>query len=274
MIDPVLISVGPLQLRWYALAYIAGILIGWWYAKRLAGAQQPWAGYNAGYQRQSTPLDVDDFIIWLTIGIVAGGRLGYVLFYDPVFFLQNPGQIPALWQGGMSFHGGFLGVLLAMILFARSRGMSILSFFDVIASGVPFGLFFGRLANFINAELWGTVTQVPWGFVFPGAGPLPRHPSQLYEAGLEGVVLFAAMALVTWRRGWLRWPGAVAGVFAGGYGLARFIVEFFRTPDAHIGYLAGGWLTMGMVLSLPMILLGLVLIWNGVRLSRTVQPAQ
>ena len=174
----------------------------------------------------------------------------------------------------MSFHGGFAGTVIAMMLFAWRRGLNIWTLFDLAGCAAPIGLFFGRIANFINAELWGTVTQVPWGFVFPGAGPLPRHPSQLYEAGLEGVVLFAAMALVTWRRAWLRWPGAVAGVFAGGYGLARFIVEFFRTPDAHIGYLAGGWLTMGMVLSLPMILLGLVLIWNGVRLSRTVQPAQ
>lgn len=254
-IDPILIEIGPFALRWYALAYIAGILIGWWYARRLVMKDGLW---------KSTPrptlVDIDDFVIWATIGIVLGGRLGYVLFYKPAYYAAHPLEIFQVWSGGMAFHGGFLGTVIAMILFARRRGLSIWSLFDIVAASVPFGLFFGRIANFINAELFGRASDAPWAMIFPTDHlQVPRHPSQLYEAALEGVVLFILLRILTHRGGWLARPGAVAGAFAVFYGLARIISEFFRMPDAHLGYLAGGT-TMGMLLSLPMILAGLAVI--------------
>ena len=203
-----------------------------------------------------TRVQRDDFLLWMTLGIILGGRIGYVLFYDFQVYLSNPLEALKLWQGGMSFHGGFIGSVTAIILFARSRQIRLWSLLDICAICTPFGLFFGRLANFINAELWGRPTDVPWAMVFPGAGPEPRHPSQLYEAALEGVILFAALWIIAHvMRGFTK-PGLIAGTFTAGYGLSRFIVEFFREPDAHIGFLSGG-LTMGMLLSLPMIALGL-----------------
>ncbi len=251
-IDPVIVTIGPLAIHWYGLGYIVGILFGWWYAKRLAANARLWPASGAPL----TPQDIDDFLVWAAIGIVAGGRLGYVLFYDFARYIENPADIVAIWQGGMSFHGGILGTILAMVLFSRSRGISTWSLFDVIAASTPPALGLVRVANFINSELWGRPTDMPWGVVFPNGGPLPRHPSQLYEALLEGVLLFVVLRLLTHRALRLKTPGFVAGAFVAGYGLVRIFVEFFREPDVQLGYLLGGWLTMGMVLSLPMVLIG------------------
>jgi phosphatidylglycerol:prolipoprotein diacylglycerol transferase len=254
MIDPVLISVGPLSIRWYALAYVGGLIGAWWMARRIAAAKAYWGGVSP-----MTPEDIDDLIVWAALGVVLGGRLGYVLFYNPAYFAAHPSEIFVLWRGGMSFHGGFLGTILALLLFARSRGIPMLSMLDVAAIVTPIGLFLGRLANFINSELWGRVTDVPWASVFPNGGPSPRHASQLYEGALEGIVLFAIL-VVMWRRGALKYPGMIGGMFVGGYGVARIVSEFFREPDAHIGYLTGG-LTMGMLLSIPMLIVGSSAIW-------------
>ncbi|WP_421726586.1 prolipoprotein diacylglyceryl transferase [Bauldia sp.] len=265
-IDPVLIEIGPFALRWYALAYIVGIFLGWWYAKRLVANQRLWGPAGSPMK----PTDIDDFVIWATLGIIVGGRLGYVLFYDLPRFIDHPMEVFALWQGGMSFHGGFLGTVLAMVIFARVRGIPVWSLIDVIAPSVTFGLLLGRLANFVNGELFGRVTDVPWAFVFPLGGPLPRHPSQLYEAALEGVVLFILLRFLTHGGSKLRSPGFVSGAFAAGYGVFRTFVEFFREPDVQIGYLAGG-LTMGMLLSIPMIIAG---VWLMVRASRRTTAAE
>jgi len=252
-IDPVAVAIGPLAVRWYALAYIAGILLGWRYSLSLCRARPELV----------TPQQMDDFIVWLTLGIVLGGRVGYVVFYNPLYFLENPGQILQLWHGGMSFHGGLAGVLLAMFLFARKRGLRYFALADIVAVCVPFGLFFGRIANFINGELFGRVTDVPWAMVFPNGGPNPRHPSQLYEAALEGVVLFAVLWLLV-RAGARARPGIISGAFLIGYGLARFTVEFAREPDAQLGYLAFG-LTMGQYLTVPMLAFGAGLIAWAIR---------
>ena len=251
--DPVLISIGPLAVRWYALAYIVGILGGWLYARAIIRSERLWGG-----RAPLTVADFDDFILWVTLGIILGGRLGYVLVYNPAYFLDHPLETLQLWKGGMSFHGGFLGCVLAVIVFARRRGIPVLSLGDIVCAVAPIGLFLGRIANFINAELWGRAADVPWAFVFPGAGPLPRHPSQLYEAGLEGLVLFVVLALLM-RAGALMRPGIILGSFCLGYGIARTICEFFREPDPQLGFLWGG-LTMGMLLSLPLIIAGIVLI--------------
>jgi len=256
-VDPVLIEIGPFSLRWYALAYIVGIFLGWWYAKRLVGNQRLWGPAGSPMK----PTDIDDFVVWCTLGIILGGRIGYVLFYDLPRYTEHPLEIFALWQGGMSFHGGFLGTVLAMVLFSRVRRIPTWSLIDVIAPSVTFGLFLGRLANFVNGELFGRVTDVPWAMIFPAGGPEPRHPSQLYEAGLEGIGLFIVLRILTHRYHKLQTPGFVSGAFAAGYGVARTFVEFFREPDIQIGYLAGG-LTMGMLLSIPMIFAGIALmVW-------------
>jgi phosphatidylglycerol:prolipoprotein diacylglycerol transferase len=252
-IDPVLISVGPLAIHWYGLGYVVGILFAWWYSRRLVSTPRLWADGTAAMQ----PQDLDDFVVWAAVGVVAGGRLGYILFYDLARYIANPLDILAIWQGGMSFHGGMLGVILAMVLFARSRGIHAWSLLDVVAAGVPVGLGLVRIANFINSELWGRPTDVPWAFVFPNGGAEPRHPSQLYEAGLEGLVLFSVLTWLVWGPKKLKTPKFVGGAFICGYGLSRIVVEFFRVPDAQLGYLAGGWLTMGMVLSTPMVLAGI-----------------
>jgi phosphatidylglycerol:prolipoprotein diacylglycerol transferase len=265
-IDPVAVSVGPFAVRWYGLAYFAGILIGWWYARRLVANERLWGGQPA----RLTRTDVDDFLVWLVLGIVLGGRIGYALFYQPGHFLDNPLAMLKLWEGGMSFHGGLAGVILAMIVFALVKRIPMLSLFDVTAASVTFGLFLGRIANFINGELWGRVTDVPWGVVFCNdaimaaqgdcpAGLSPRHPSQLYEAALEGIVLFIVLRILTHSYGSLRYPGLTGGAFIAGYGVARILVEFVREPDAQLGYLAGP-LTMGMLLSTPMVLIGAVAI--------------
>ncbi len=247
--DPILVSIGPFAIRWYALAYVTGILLAWLLARRIAGNPRAWGGRSP-----IRPIDIDDVIVWAALGIVFGGRIGYVLFYQPAYFAANPLEIFVLWRGGMSFHGGFLGTILGLLLFARTRKIPLLSMLDIAAIVTPIGLFLGRLANFVNGELWGRPTDVPWAFVFPMAGPAPRHPSQLYEAGLEGVVLFLVMLLAL-KRGALTRPGLIGGLFVAVYGLMRVVGEFFREPDAHLGFFAGG-LTMGMLLSLPMILVG------------------
>lgn len=249
-IDPVLIEFGPFAIRWYALAYIAGLLLGWRMMRSLVATDRYW-----GATPRPTLADVDDFVVYATLGTILGGRLGYVLFYAPGYYLQNPLDALAVWSGGMSFHGGFLGVVVAMILFARARKIPLWTLFDLAGVVAPIGLFFGRIANFINGELWGRVTDVPWAMVFPGAGDAPRHPSQLYEAALEGLLLLV-IARILVARGGLQRPGLIAGTFALGYGLSRSFVEVFRVPDAHIGYLGPG-LTMGILLSLPMIAVGL-----------------
>jgi phosphatidylglycerol:prolipoprotein diacylglycerol transferase len=246
-IDPILIEIGPLAIRWYALAYIAGVFGGVWYVRRLV-IRPP---------ALMTPAHVDDFLIWALLGIILGGRLGYVLFYKPAYYLANPIEILMTWEGGMAFHGGLLGVTAAIILFARKAGIDKWYLSDNVGCAVPIGLFLGRIANFINGELYGRASgDLPWGIAFPAGGPIPRHPSQLYEALLEGLVLFVVMNLL-WRRESIRSkPGVLTGCFCVGYGLSRFVVEFFREPDRHLGFLAGG-VTMGQTLSIPMILFGL-----------------
>jgi len=252
-IDPVLIHIGPLAVRWYALAYIVGIIAGGFYARAIITAQRLWGG-----AAPLTVVDFDDFVIWVTLGIILGGRAGYVLFYNLPHFAAHPVEIVELWKGGMSFHGGFIGCVVAVVLFAWRRGVSALSLGDVTTAVAPIGLFLGRIANFINGELWGRPTDVAWAMIFPNGGPIPRHPSQLYEAGLEGLVLFAVLAALV-RFGALRRPGLVTGAFALGYGDARILCELFREPDAQLGFLWGG-LTMGMLLCIPLILAGFALI--------------
>jgi phosphatidylglycerol---prolipoprotein diacylglyceryl transferase len=250
-IDPVLISIGPLAVRWYALAYIIGIISGWMYARAIIASPKLWGG--------PAPLTVaqyDDFIVWITLGIILGGRIGYVLFYNFPHFREHPTEIFQLWNGGMSFHGGVLGSALAVVLFALRRGISILSLGDVTLAVAPIGLFLGRLANFINGELWGRPSDVPWAMIFPTGGPVPRHPSQLYEAALEGLLLLAVLGVLV-RCGALKRPGLVSSSFAIGYGVLRIFCEFFREPDAQLGFLWGG-LTMGMLLSVPLIAVGII----------------
>ncbi len=257
-VDPILVSIGPFAIRWYALAYIGGILLGWLYARALVRAEELWGG-----KAPLTLDDVDDFILWITLGIIFGGRLGYVLFYNPAYFAAHPLEILELWNGGMSFHGGFLGCVAAVMLFGWKRNIRILSLGDLTCAVAPIGLFLGRLANFINAELWGRASDVPWAMVFPGAGPQPRHPSQLYEAVLEGLVLFVVLYMLI-RSGALRRPGLILGAFALGYSVTRSLSEFFREPDAQLGLLWGG-MTMGMLLSIPLALAGIILIAQAMR---------
>ena len=259
-IDPVLVSIGPFAIRWYALAYICGILLGWLYARTIIANQRLWGG-----PAPFTATDFDDFVLWVTLGIILGGRAGYVLFYNFDFFIAHPLEILQVWKGGMSFHGGFLGCVLAVVLFGLKREVSILSLGDITCAVAPIGLFFGRLANFVNGELWGRPTDVPWAMVFPSpeAGPWPRHPSQLYEAALEGLVLFCVLAVLV-RAGALKRPGLVLGAFATGYAVARSVCELFREPDAQLGFLWGG-MTMGMLLSVPLLIAGICLVAAALR---------
>ena len=249
-IDPVAISIGPFAIRWYALAYIGGIVLGWIYARALIKSEKLWGG-----PAPIAPVQLDDFILWVTLGIIIGGRTGYVLF------IQNPAAIFKLWEGGMSFHGGFLGCVAAVMLFALKNNIPILSLGDITTAVAPMGIFFGRLANFIKGELWGREADasVPWRMIFPD-DPLQlfRHPSQLYEAALEGALLFAILAIMV-RMGALKRPGLILGSFIAIYALARITSEFFREPDPQLGFLWGG-LTMGMLLSVPMIIAGAILI--------------
>ncbi|HEX5211435.1 MAG TPA: prolipoprotein diacylglyceryl transferase [Pseudolabrys sp.] len=267
--DPVLVHVGPFAIRWYALAYIVGILLGWVYARALIRNERLWGG-----RAPMTLADFDDFVLWVTLGIILGGRIGYVLFYNPAYFAANPLQIVQLWHGGMSFHGGFTGCVVAVIAFAHKRGIPFLSLGDITCAVGPIGLFLGRLANFINGELWGRATDAPWGMVFCNsvieaanggkcpAGLIPRHPSQLYEATLEGLVLLAVLWLLM-RAGALKRPGLIVGCFACVYAIARSTCEFFREPDAQLGFLWGG-ATMGQLLSIPLFIAGLAFIYYAV----------
>jgi len=245
--DPVLLQVGPLAIRWYALAYIGSLVLGWRIMRRLVRLSPPVA----------TVEQTDDFLTWATLGVVLGGRLGYVLFYQPLHYLQNPLGALAVWQGGMSFHGGVLGVVAALVLYCRRERIPLLGFADRLAVVVPIGLGLGRIANFINGELWGRPAPdwLPWAMVFPVAGPEPRHPSQLYQASMEGAVLLAVLALLCRNPAVRARFGTLTGVFLVGYGIARIIGEFFRQPDAFLGFLFAG-ATMGQLLSLPMILAG------------------
>ena len=254
-IDPVLVSIGPFAVRWYALSYICGILAGWLYARMIIANRRLWGG-----PAPFTATDFDDFVLWVTLGIILGGRVGYVLFYNFDFFIARPLEMLEVWKGGMSFHGGFLGCVLAVVLFGLKRKISILSLGDITCAVAPIGLFFGRLANFVNSELWGRPTDVPWAMVFPSpeAGPWPRHPSQLYEAALEGLVLFCVLAVLV-RAGALKRPGLILGAFAIGYAVARSVCELFREPDAQLGFLWGG-MTMGMLLSVPLLIAGICLV--------------
>src|ERR1035438_5258811 len=269
--DPVLVHLGPFAIRWYALAYIVGILLGWAYARALVRAERLWGGNPSKNLAPLSVLDFDDFVLWVTLGIILGGRIGYVLFYNLPHFAAHPLEIVQLWNGGMSFHGGFTGCVVAVVLFARKRSIPVLSLGDITCAVGPIGLLLGRIANFINGELWGRPTDVPWAMVFPGAGPLPRHPSQLYEAGLEGLALFFVMVLAI-RLGALRRPGLATGIFAVGYGVARIVCEFFREPDPQLGFLFGG-ATMGMLLSLPLIALGLICVVMAYRSVAVTEPS-
>ncbi|MCK5575487.1 MAG: prolipoprotein diacylglyceryl transferase, partial [Sphingomonadales bacterium] len=248
-IDPVIFSLGPLKIRWYGLMYVLGFM-----AVHFLVLHQV-----KKYRLKFLENHVENLNFALIIGLIIGARFGYMVFYNFSYYLQHPAEILAIWQGGMSFHGGFLGVMLGAVWFTRLRKISFWAFVDLAAMVAPIGLFFGRIANFINAELWGRITDVPWGVIFPGGGPYPRHPSQLYEAALEGLVLGLVMYAV-WRRESLRAkPGVLSGTFLAGYGLSRVVVEVFRQPDAHLGLLAGGT-TMGQWLSVPMVLGGAALI--------------
>ncbi|MBM9594446.1 prolipoprotein diacylglyceryl transferase [Roseitranquillus sediminis] len=274
-------------LRWYALAYIVGIVVGWRLATAALRRSRLWPADTP----PMTPAQLEELLTWIVLGILIGGRLGFVLIYQPGYYLTHPLEIPAIWQGGMSFHGGLAGVTIGALIYARRHGLPLLSTADALALGTPPGIFFGRLANFINAELWGRPTELPWGVVFPGAaaqdcpavaGLCARHPSQLYEAALEGLLLGGLLVWLAWRRGWLRRPGRMVGLFIAGYGAARFVVEFVRQPDAQfvgpgnpMGYaLQAGplGLTMGQILSLPMIALGLWLMLRA-RHQRRVREA-
>jgi len=258
--DPVLLHVGPLVIRWYALAYIAGLVLGWQMLRRLVTLVPVVA----------TAEQADDYLTWVTLGVVLGGRLGYVLFYQPGRFLAAPLEIFAVWQGGMSFHGGLLGVIVATVFFCRRNAIPLLGFGDRVVVGVPIGLFFGRIANFINGELWGRVApdSLPWAMIFPHAGPEPRHPSQLYQALFEGVFLFAVMFFLARREAVRARAGMLTGIFLTGYGIARITGEIFRQPDAFLGFLFAG-VTMGQLLSIPMVLVG---IWLLLRARPAASP--
>ena len=262
-LDPVLVQLGPLAIRWYSLGYLAGILVGWWYLlKLIARPGAPMARRHA-----------DDMVFYATLGIILGGRLGYVLFYKPFFYLENPLDIVKLWDGGMSFHGGVIGTSLGIFYLARKNGLNWLRVHDYVACCVPFGLFFVRLANFVNGELWGRPTDVPWAVIFPTGGEVPRHPSQLYEAGLEGILLFLILWFLFWKTESRYQPGRLVGAFLLGYGLFRFLVEYYREADSHlVDFALQTGLHMGQWLSVPMIVGGAWLIATSNRRRRRVEP--
>ena len=294
-IDPELVRFGPLAIRWYALAYIAGLLLGWYYIVRLLRDQPLWNGHPFGGKPPATPDHIGDLFVWVTLGVIIGGRLGFVIFYGTIYcgfageagpacgnlpwgFVENPIRIIAAWEGGMSFHGGLLGVIVAVYLFCRRHKLRLLAIADLIAAATPIGLFFGRIANFINGELWGKVTDVPWAVVFCNetvramygdcpAGTEPRHPSQLYEALLEGALLFVILRIAMTRfHAHLR-PGLIAALFMAGYGVFRFIAEFFRDSESVIY----GWFSVGQALSVPMLAIAAAFAWYALRASEPKQ---
>lgn len=254
-IDPVAFAVGPLMIRWYALAYLAGFLLGWWYARYITKLQ--------GCERPNKD-DIDDYLSWAIVGVLLGGRLGYVLFYQTHVYLENPMEILKLWHGGMSFHGGVVGVVSSLLLFAWIKKVRVLRIADVASCAAPIGVFLGRIANFVNGELFGKVSNVPWAMVFPHGGPDPRHPSQLYESFLEGFCLFALLAIALHVKGLRERPGFLSGTFLAGYGGFRAIAEIFREPDFYLGPVLGE-LSMGQVLSVPMIIAGIYLMVRAFR---------
>lgn len=255
-IDPVALAVGPVEIRWYALAYLAGFLLGWQYALYLAGLDKN----KKPQERYVQKTTIDDFLPWAILGVILGGRLGYVLFYQPEMYWHDPWEIPKVWHGGMSFHGGAVGMIASMVIYAFVKKLPLLRLTDIVCCAVPIGLFFGRIANFINGELFGRQTTVQWSFVFPRGGDFPRHPSQLYEAALEGFLLFVALFALARMEKVRNRPGVLSAVFLIGYGITRIIAEFYREPDIQLGFIVGAY-TMGQVLCVPMILGGLVLLF-------------
>jgi phosphatidylglycerol:prolipoprotein diacylglycerol transferase len=263
-INPVLVQWGPLAIRWYALAYIAGLILGWLLIRRIVADDRYWDGL-----KRPSADSIDDLLVYCAFGVIIGGRLGDVLLYDPQYFFSHPIDIFKIWEGGMAFHGGLLGALIGVLLFSRRYGVRTLTVLDLCSLVAPIGIFFGRIANFIRPELWGRRTDVPWAVIFPGTDGQPRHPSQIYEALLEGALAFVVLYALA-QMGALRRPGVISGMFAVTYGAARIFSEFFREPDPRLEDLGRG-LTMGMVLSLPLIVVGLgILAWS---LGRRGMPA-
>lgn len=277
-IDPVLVRLGPLAIRWYAISYIAGLLLGWWYLIRLVRNPSLWRSPTFGGRPPATVDDIGDLVVWATLGVILGGRLGYVLIYGtffcglwgtspacaglPLGYLTDPIKIIAAWEGGMSFHGGLIGVAVAIWLFTRRRKIDLLKIGDLVASVTPIGLFFGRIANFVNGELWGKPTDVPWAMIFPRApDQLPRHPSQLYEAGMEGLLLFVILQIGLRRFHLHNRPGLLAALFFAFYGLFRYIAEIFRDSDTVFPH----WLSVGQALSIPMWIVAALLFWQAFR---------
>ena len=258
-IDPIAINFGFFSIKWYGLAYAAGLLLGWLYVRKLLETEKFWP--------QKAPIDAkacDDLLIWVALGVILGGRLGFIFFYEPGHYLENPLDIFKVWQGGMAFHGGLLGTIIAMYLFSKRNNTSLLSIADLVAAAVPIGIFFGRIANFINGRLFGKVTDVPWAMHFPEGGNYGRHPSQLYEAALEGLILFLVLRFLIYNRNALAYPGMVSGIFLIGYAVGRSIAENFREQDLdHI--FSWGPLTAGIVYSIPMAILGAYLVWNALK---------
>ena len=248
-LSPEIFSIGGFSIKWYGLAYVVSILMGWKYVSIISKNSPAIVSKK----------NIDDLVVWITLGIIIGGRLGYALFYQPMEYLQNPIKIVEIWNGGMSFHGGLIGVLISTIIFSKIRKINILNISDMLAIVTPIGLFFGRVANFINQELWGKVTSVPWAVEFPLGGYLPRHPSQIYEALLEGIVLFLILNLL-WNFTTLRYkPGVITGIFVSGYSIFRIFIEIFREPDSHLGYVFYIF-SMGQILSIPLLIFGLLLV--------------
>ncbi len=263
-INPIAFEIGPLAVRWYGLAYLTGVALGVLYGIALLRRPALWVDNTPPF----TPAEWLDFGFWAILAIVIGGRLGYVVFYDPAYYATHPVAIFETWDGGMSFHGGLIGLVVALFLFSRYKKSRFLSGIDLLGAVSPLGLMLGRIANFINGELYGKPTDLPWGVVFPTSDGVPRHPSQLYEAALEGLLLFLIIRIVTHLGHGLRRPGLVAGIFGIGYALSRILVEFVRLPDSFIGYLYGGWLTLGMVYSVPVLLAGIGLVAYALRKPR------
>lgn len=250
-IDPIALQIGPIAIRWYGLAYAAGLILGWLYIRQLLQRAELWPGNTAPMSVD----DVDELLVWVTAGVIVGGRLGHVLFYQPGYYLSNPGEILAIWKGGMAFHGGLIGTGVAMLIFARRFGISVWPVMDLVSAAVPIGLFFGRIANFINGEVVGAPTTLPWGMVFPGWGEAPRHPAMLYEAALEGIALFLVLRYLTHKLNGLKVPGLTTGVFLAGYGVFRIFCEVFKIVDYRLVF-DGYPITRGMLYSLPMLILG------------------
>ncbi|HVI91440.1 MAG TPA: prolipoprotein diacylglyceryl transferase [Dongiaceae bacterium] len=262
--DPVALHLGPIDIRWYALSYIAGILLGWWYCLQLIKLPP----------QRIKRAQFDDLVTWVVVGIIVGGRLGQVLLWAPGYYFSHPLEILQVWKGGMAFHGGLIGVILAMYFYGRSQKLGFFAVADIVACATPIGLFLGRIANFINGELWGRVTDVPWAMIFPNpaAGGLPRHPSQLYEAGLEGLALFILMHVCSRSQRIRESTGMLSGIFLIGYGLARSFSEFFREPEVNLG--ANAVTTWGQILCIPMILFGIYLVLRGRKLSAKPREVQ